>query len=204
MFEKIKNLVKNAGEKILYKLNAKFFSNNELIELLALTFDEHLRWEEEIDLSTQVEYEIIPDFTSDEIAEVESQEKGSTKDRLLAVTSLYDENSYVTSFALEAIKDATFKLWPWQVKKEVQGIAKHEAFHIRQYNYIIKHGGAEAIDRLVEYMSTIDYEDNILEAGAYLYQWFEYVQDFESCFQQFIDPNEKELLSTAAATNNKK
>lgn len=206
MFKKIKDLVKNAGEKILYKINAKFFSNNELIEILALTFDEHLRWEEEIDLSTQVEYDIITDFAPNEIAEVESQEKGSTKDRLLAVTSLYDENSYVTCFALEAIKDAAFKLWPWQVKKEVQGTAKHEAFHVRQYNYIIKHGGTEAIDRLVEYMATVDYEDNILEAGAYLYQWFEYVQDFETCFQQFINPttNEKELLSTAAATNNKK
>lgn len=199
MFEKIKNLVKNAGEKIMYKINTKFFSNDELIEMLALTFDDHLRWEEEIDLSTQVEYEIIADFTLDEIAEVESQEKGSTKDRLLAVTSLYDGNSYITSFALEAIKDMAFKLWPWQVKKEVQGIAKHEAFHVRQYNYVIKHGGAEAIDRLVEYMATVDYEDNILEAGAYLYQWFEYVQDFEACFQQFIDPNENELLSTAAA-----
>lgn len=205
MFKEIKNLVKSTGEKILHKINSKIFSNDELIKILALTFDKHLCWEEEIDLSTQVEYDIITDFAPDEIAEVESQEKGSTKDRLLAVTSLYDRNSYVTCFALEAIKDMAFKLWPWQVKKEIQGIAKHEAFHVRQYNYIIKHGGTEAIDRLVKYMATVDYEDNILEAGAYLYQWFEYVQDFETCFQQFINPDEKEkeLLSTAASTNNK-
>ncbi|MBR3745353.1 MAG: hypothetical protein IKN27_00110 [Selenomonadaceae bacterium] len=89
------------------------------------------------------------------------------------------------------MKDSAFKFWPWQVKTEIQGTAKHEAFHVRQYNYIWQRGGIEAFDRVVEYMTTTPYEDNIFEAGAYLYQWFDEVQDFNACFNYFITAPEQ-------------
>ena len=55
--------------------------------------------------------------------------------------------------------------------------AKHEAFHVRQYNYIWQRGGIEAFDRVVEYLATTPYEDNI----------------FEAWFQCFIAPPEQSV-----------
>ena len=180
--------VRKLSERFCRKINKHLFSDEKLIALIAETFDAHLCWEKELDLNTTVEYDIITDFSPEDVAFVESQEKGSTNDRLLATTSIYDAGAYLVVFALEAMKDSAFKLWPWQVKKEIQGTAKHEAFHVRQYNYICQHGGLEALDRLTEYLATTPYEDNILELGAYLYQWFDEVQDFQEDFEYFITP----------------
>lgn len=191
LFNRGLTLVRELSQRLCRKINERLFSDEKLIALIAETFDAHLCWGKELDLNTTVEYDIIQDFSPEDVAFVESQEKGSTTDRLLATTSIYDAGDYLVVFALEAMKDSAFKLWPWQVKKEIQGTAKHEAFHVRQYNYIFQHGGFEAIDRLTEYLATTPYEDNIFEAGAYLYQWFDEVYDFEECFQCFIAPPEQ-------------
>ena len=184
-------LVRELSQRLCRKVNERLFSDEKLIALIAETFDAHLCWGKELDLNTTVEYDIITDFPPEDVALVESQEKGSTTDRLLATTSIYDAGDYLVVFALEAMKDSAFKFWPWQVKTEIQGTAKHEAFHVRQYNYIWQRGGIEAFDRVVEYLATTPYEDNIFEAGAYLYQWFDEVQDFDACFNYFITAPEQ-------------
>ena len=191
LFNRSLTLVREFSQRLCRKINERLFSNEELIVLIAETFDAHLCWDEELAPNVLVEYNIIEDFTPEEVALVESQEKGSTNDRLLATTSICDADEYCVVFALEAMKVAAFNLWPWQVKKEIQGTAKHEAFHVRQYNYIWQRGGIEAFDRVVEYLATTPYEENIFEAGAYLYQWFDEVQDFDACFNYFMTAHEQ-------------
>ena len=184
-------LVRELSQRLCRKINERLFSDEKLITIIDETLNYHLCLEAELNPNVRIEYDIIQDFSPEEVALVESQEKGSTNDRLLATTSLYDAGDYLVTFALEAMKDSAFKFWPWQVKTEIQGTAKHEAFHVRQYNYIWQSGGIEAFDRVVEYLATTPYEDNIFEAGAYLYQWFDEVQDFDACFNYFITAHEQ-------------
>ena len=199
LFNRGLTFARELSQRLCRKINERLFSDEELIAIIDESLNAHLCLDAELDHNVKIEYDIIEDFTAEEAALIESQEKGSTNNRLLATTSLYDAGDYLVVFALEAMKDSAFNLWPWQVKKEIQGIAKHEAFHVRQYNYIYQHGGIEAFDRVVEYMMTTPYEDNIFEAGAYLYQWFDEVQDFEACFQDFITPPEQSEADRSAA-----
>lgn len=193
IFERGLSFVREISERLCRKINERLFSDEKIAALILESLDTHLSSGNELDSGVNIEYNIIEDFTPEEVALVESQEKGSTNDRLLATTLICDADECCVVFALEAMKVAAFNLWPWQVKKEIQGTAKHEAFHVRQYHYICQHGGIEAFDRVVEYMTTTPYEDNIFEAGAYLYQWFDEVQDFEACFQYFIAPPEESV-----------
>ena len=186
LLERGKKFVRELSESLCRKINERLFTDEKITELIVDTLNAQLDLCDELSPDIKIEYDIIDDFTAEDYAYMESQEKGATADRLLAITSLYDAEHYLIQFALEAMKNSAFKLWPWQVKRDIQGTVKHEAFHVRQYNYICQRGGLEAIDRVVDYMAETPYEDNILEAGAYLYQWFDYVQDFESCFEQFI------------------
>ena len=191
LFNRSLTLVREVSQRLCRKINERLFSDEKLIAIIDETLNYHLCLDAELNPNVKIEYDIIQDFSPEEVALIESQEKGSTNDRLLATTSLYDAGDYLVTFALEAMKDSAFKFWPWQVKTEIQGTAKHEAFHVRQYNYIFQHGGFEAIDRLTEYLATTPYEDNILELGAYLYQWFDEIYDFEECFQYFITAPEQ-------------
>ena len=191
LFNRSLTLVREFSQRLCRKINERLFSDEKLIAIIDETLNYHLCLDAELNPNVKIEYDIIQDFSPEEVALIESQEKGSTNDRLLATTSLYDAGDYLVTFALEAMKDSAFKFWPWQVKTEIQGTAKHEAFHVRQYNYIWQRGGIEAFDRVVEYMTTTPYEDNIFEAGAYLYQWFDEVQDFDACFNYFITAHEQ-------------
>ena len=191
LFNRSLTLVREVSQRLCRKINERLFSDEKLIAIIDETLNYHLCLDAELNPNVKIEYDIIQDFSPEEVALIESQEKGSTNDRLLATTSLYDAGDYLVTFALEAMKDSAFKFWPWQVKTEIQGTAKHEAFHVRQYNYIWQRGGMEAFDRVVEYLATTPYEDNIFEAGAYLYQWFDEVQDFDACFNYFITAHEQ-------------
>ena len=129
------------SENLCRKINARLFSDEKLIEFIVESLHTHIDSCTEFAPDVKIEYEIIDDFTAEEIALVESNEKGSTTDRILATTSLYDTGDYCIQFALEAMKDSAFKLWPWHVKNEIQSTAKHEAFHVRRYDYICQRGG---------------------------------------------------------------
>lgn len=191
LFNRSLTLVREFSQRLCRKINERLFSDEKLITIIDETLNYHLCLDAELNPNVKIEYDIIQDFSPEEVALIESQEKGSTNDRLLATTSICDAGNYLVVFALKAMKDSAFKFWPWQVKTEIQGTAKHEAFHVRQYNYIWQRGGIEAFDRVVEYMTTTPYEDNIFEAGAYLYQWFDEVQDFNACFNYFITAPEQ-------------
>ena len=99
------------------------------------------------------------------------------------------EDEIYIAYSAEAIKENLFSLNPLIVWSEIMNLARHEAFHARQYRYIIKRGGMEAVGKMREYMATVDYEDNILEQGAYAYQFLGEEQDF-SVFDKYIYPEE--------------
>ena len=69
-----------------------------------------------------------------------------------------------------AIRRGIRYLNPLKVKEEIEGVAKHEAYHVLQFLYVFEHGGAEALDKLFADVEQCDYWDNVLEKGAYLYQ----------------------------------
>ncbi|MBR2519012.1 MAG: hypothetical protein IKE46_04405 [Selenomonadaceae bacterium] len=183
-----KSILQKLRERLCQKINERLFSDEKILALLEESLNFHLSRENELGAETSIEYALIDDYDAEDVESVESYEPGSTQGSLLATTSLYEMNEYVICFALNPIKAHAFKFWPWQAKKEIQDIAKHEAFHVRQYHYICQEGGMEAIDRLTEYMRTTPYNDNIFELGAYLYQWGDEVHDFAADFDPFIHP----------------
>ena len=188
------------SERLCRKINERLFSEEKIAELLLESLCTHLDLCTDFVPNVNITYDFIDNFSAEEIELAESQEKGSSDGNLIAITSIYDVNEYEIIFAFNPLKDFAFKFLPWRAKKEIQDLAKHEAFHVRQYNYICKHGGMEAIKRLAEYMvATTPYEDNIFELGAYLYQWFDEVHDFEECFKYFITPPEQPEAEQSAA-----
>ena len=188
IFERALAFVRELSERFCRKINELLFSDEKIAALIRESLDTHLSSGNELDSGVNIEYNFIDEFSPEDTASVEEQEKGSTAGELLATTSLYEADDYYIVFALKSMKNFAFKFPPWRAKKEIQDIAKHEAFHVRQYHYICKEGGMEAIDRLTNYMSTVDYNDNIFELGAYLYQWFGEKHDFETDFDPFIHP----------------
>ena len=188
IFERGLTFVRELSERLCRKINERLFSDEKIAVLIRESLDTHLSSGNELDSGVNIEYNIIEDFSTEDAAFVESQEKGSTDNELIATTSIYEADDYYIVFALKPMKNLAFKFPPWRAKKEIQDIAKHEAFHVRQYHYICKEGGMEAIDRLANYMSNVDYADNIFELGAYLYQYFDEKHDFKADFDPFIHP----------------
>ena len=200
IFERGLSFVREISERLCRKINERLFSDEKIAALILKSLDTHLSSGNELDSGVNIEYNIIEDFSQEDVAFVERSEKGSTDNSLLATTSIYELDDYYIVFALKSIKNFAFKFPPWRVKKEIQDIAKHEAFHVRQYHYICKEGGMEAIDRLAQYMSNVDYGDNIFELGAYMYQFFDEKHDFAADFDSFIHPENypEETEQTAA------
>ena len=118
--------------------------------------------------------------------------EGLYKEEILGITSVYTEKEIYILYSLKTIKDYTFSMNPLIAWSEIMDIAKHEAYHVRQYRYILKHGGMDAVKRVKEYMSTTPYEDNMIEIGAYAYQIYDKEQDFSSEFDRFIYPEKYE------------
>ena len=118
--------------------------------------------------------------------------EGLYKEEILGITAVYSEKEIYIVYSLKTIKDYTFAMNPLIAWSEIMDIAKHEAYHVRQYRYILKHGGMDAVKRVKEYMSTTPYEDNMIEIGAYAYQIYDKEQDFSSEFDRFIYPEKYE------------
>ena len=62
-------------------------------------------------------------------------------------------------------------------------------------------GGMEAIERLTKYMRNVNYDENVIELGAYGYQFFNEVQDFAELdvFIQAKEKTEEKIYSMAAS-----
>lgn len=191
-------MLKELKEKIYERINRWYYTDEKVIKYLDLGTWAHVSdYEDGITL----DYECIDSFDSEELKIIEENEKGSTADEVLGVTVVLSETEICILYAVEAIKKGMFKMNPLIVWSEIMDIGKHEAFHARQYRYLIKKGGLKAIERLSEYMRNVNYEENIIELGAYGYQFFNEAQDFAELdvFIQAKEKPEEKVYSMAAS-----
>lgn len=139
------------------------------------TFDINVYFTEELD--------------EEDIMAVEESEPGVTKNghEVVAFTSMDDDGNFSIVFALEAVKRFVTTANPFRLKDEIRGVARHEAYHVRQYRYVYEKGGLEALDRLCDDLKHVDYEENVLEIGAYLFQFFGIEQDFSEDFAPYLN-----------------
>ena len=139
----------------------------------------------------QVQYYVIDErFSDEDMQELVESEKGLTMESdILAFTEVSSEEIIYIAFSLHAILkyvEGENPIFAWLL---IEDIAKHESFHARQYNYLLKKGGMEAVGRLSEYMQSVNYEENILEKGAWDFQLDNIEQDF-SVYDRFICPEQ--------------
>lgn len=185
--------LKKFKEGLYRRINSWLYTDKRIIYFLDVGTNSHAAPEED---GTVLDYECIESFDDEELVMIESQEKDSTKEEILGITAVYSEKEIYILYSMKTIKDYVFLMNPLIVWSEIMDIAKHEAYHVRQYRYILKHGGMEAVKRVKEYMSTTPYEDNMIEIGAYAYQIYDKEQDFSSEFDRFINPERYELKAS--------
>ena len=185
--------LKKFKEGLYRRINSWLYTDKRLIYFLDVGTNSHAAPEED---GTVLDYECIESFDDEDLAMIESQEKNSTKEEILGVTGVYSEKEIFIVYSMKTIKDYTFAMNPLIVWSEIMDIAKHEAYHVRQYRYILKHGGLEAVKRVKEYMATTPYEDNMIEIGAYAYQIYDKEQNFSSEFDRFINPERHEVKAS--------
>lgn len=179
-------MLKELKEKICSVLNDWIFDQDKMAEIILEELNKHIKPDELA--GSEVTFEFIDELTEEEIITIESEEKGSTENgEILAVTIADNPDVFKIVFVLDAMKRFISSVNPFEASDRIKGIAKHEAFHVRQYNYMIKKGGMDAIGRFALYSKQNHYEDNLLEEGALSYQYFDEEQDF-SVFDRFIEP----------------
>ena len=96
------------------------------------------------------------------------------------------DDNFICAFYIEAVSRGIRYVNPLKVQEKIEGVAKHEAYHILQILYVFEHGSAEGLDKLFADVNQCDYWDNVLEKGAYLYQWLDIHQDFDRDFAPYI------------------
>lgn len=179
-------MLKELKEKICSVLNDWFFDQDKMAEIILKELNKHIKIEELGE--SEVTFEFVDALEPEEIMCIEAEEKGVTEDgEILAITIADNPDVFKIIFVLDALKRFIASVTPFEARDRIKGIAKHEAFHVRQYNYMIKNGGMDAIGRFALYSQQNHYVDNILEEGAVRYQYFDEQQDF-SVFDRFIEP----------------
>lgn len=174
------------SEKIFSFINRfRLKDDKKIIETLMDGLREVL---DEHDPNFDIEVYFQDELDEETISAVEESEPGATKDghEVIAFTCMNDDGNFDMVFALEAVKRFVAKENPLKLKSEIRGIARHEAYHVRQYRYVYEKGGLEALDRLFADVQKVEYEENVLEVGAYLFQYFGIEQDFPEDFAPYI------------------
>jgi hypothetical protein len=178
----------NLIKKVYTKINNWIYSDQKIESLIQTAINAHLDQNEFQNVNINIY--VIEHFEKEEIEIIEKCEPGSTgggiAENILAITSVSSETDIDIIFSLEGIRDFLTKTNPLIAWSEIMDIAKHEAFHARQYNYILQNGGMEALEKLTEYIKQSNYSDNIIEEGAFAYQFDNVVQDF-SVFDRFCN-----------------
>lgn len=138
----------------------------------------------------EVQYCVLNEpFGHEDMKELVESEKGLEMDsEILGFTEVLNEKVIYIAFSTKMILKYIEGINPVSAWLLIEEIARHEAYHAKQYNYILEKGGLEAIDRLSEYLQNSDYEDNIVEQGAWDFQFENKEQDFSRVFDKFIYP----------------
>ncbi len=165
-----------------FRLNDYDEIADTLMDGIREVLDEH-------DPNFDIEVYFQDELDEETISAVEESEPGATKDghEVIAFTCMNDDGNFDMVFALEAVKRFVTTANPFRLKDEIRGVARHEAYHVRQYRYVYEKGGLEALDRLCDDLKHVEYEENALEIGAYLFQFFGIEQDFSEDFAPYLN-----------------
>lgn len=138
----------------------------------------------------EVQYCVINEpFGHEDMKELVESEKGLRMDsEIIGFTEVLNEKVIYIAFSAKVILKYIEGINPVSAWLLIEEIARHEAYHAKQYNYILEKGGLDAIDRLSEYLRNADYDDNIVEQGAWDFQFENKEQDFGRVFDKFIYP----------------
>lgn len=142
---------KELKKKICRKVNELYYTDEKIVKLLSDGTRAHVSEEED---GIAVTFDCVECFDAEDLALFESQEKGSSAIAPLGVTMVFDANDIYIAYSVDGIKEDMFDLNPLIVWSEIMDLAKHEAFHARQYRYIIKRGGMAAVGKVSEYMKS--------------------------------------------------
>ena len=172
-------MLKELKRKICRKINEMYYTDEKIAKVLSEGTKAHVNEDED---GIIVTIDCVRCFDAYDLAMIESEEKGSTEIDILGVTMVFDVNDIYIAYAVDTIKENLFNLNPLTVWSEITDIAKHEAFHARQYRYILKRGGLAAVEKVRKYMRSTDYDENIIELGAYIYQFYGKEQDLAELY----------------------
>ena len=194
---------KELKKKICRKINEWYYTDEKIVKFLSDGTKAHVNEDED---GIIVTFECVRCFDAEDLALFESEEKGSSEIDVLGVTMVFDVNDIYIAYAVDTIKENLFNLNPLTVWSEITDIAKHEAFHARQYRYILKRGGLAAVEKVRKYMRSTDYDENIIELGAYIYQFYGKEQDFAELYDVLCseEPAESEGIGAVAANHSAK
>lgn len=193
-------MLKELKRKICRKINEWYYTDEKIVGYLSRGTRAHVSEEED---GIAVTFDCVECFDAEDLALFEENEKGSSAIAPLGVTMVFDANEIYIAYSVDGIKEDMFDLNPLIVWSEIMDLAKHEAFHARQYRYIIKRGGLAAVEKVRKYMQSTDYEKNIMELGAYTYQFYDKEQDFAELYDLICseEPAESEGIGAVAAVH---
>ena len=133
------NFARKLTEQLCRKINERLFTEEKIEALIVDSLITHFEAGGDLEPDVKIEYNLVEEYTAEELELIESKEKGATSTgEPLATATMYDEKHYFIEFALKPLRNNIFKLPPWQVKKEIHDMAKHEAFHVRRRMKIVK------------------------------------------------------------------
>lgn len=178
MFKSLKESLYNAINYIIFRRGIINFIIGRVLRNL-LTVDEFK--------DREVQYCVLDEkFGEEDMQELIESENGLKMDsEILGFTEVLSEKIIYMAFSETMIRKYIKGINPVIAWLMVEEIARHEAFHAKQYNYLLEKGGLKAIDRVAEYLRTSDYNNNIIEEGAWDFQFDGKVQDFK-VLDQFV------------------
>ena len=183
-------MFKNLKSKIYKFINSRLYTEDRIDGAIAEGLKETLGVNEEGKLDLD-KYDlfvyILEQFYDEELKDLEEMEPGSTENKVIGITQINEDETISVSFSRENIRNELFEYSnPISLYFEIVEMAKHEAYHVLQYKYLLEHGGKEAVNKVTAKIKESNYRDNIIEEGAYTYQFFNEKQDFDVVFAPYI------------------
>lgn len=184
-WEKVWEKITHVKENIFRWINRLYWTPEKIFNVLYENVYKHIDRDNN---GITVSVEFAEYFSQDLLENLEKNEKGSTDtEGVVGITGTFKYNDIGILYSLEAIDKVILNSNPFTIKKLLIEYAKHEAFHCKQYIYVLQHGGEDALEKISKYIRTIPYEFNVLEMGAVLYQCYDTIQDFDRTLVPIIN-----------------
>lgn len=146
-----------------------------------------------INVSDQLSEEILNNFTKE-------QQELAKKYGVPAFTLPMHLDNIKIEFSVDGIyKSIKYIPIPSIRNFLIKSYIKHEFVHARQFSYLIKNGGTEAMNRWTWYAKTTPYFKNKLEIEAYKCQYFNIQPNLEKTLSSFLIKEEDEIENKVIA-----